>query len=63
MITLKGTYTEEMAGELQYVCWVFPYKGIFYNGIGELLEIKDGDVLMMLGQGTWFALYRRKEGK
>ena len=61
MITLKGIYTdEELAGELEYVCRAMPYKGKFYNGICEPLEVKDGDVLMMLGQGTWYALYRRK---
>ena len=61
MITLRGIYTdEELAGELEYVCRVIPYKGKFYNGISEPLKVVDGDVLMMLGQGTWYALYRRK---
>jgi len=61
MITLRGIYTdEELAGELEYVCRVIPYRGKFYTGTNEQLEVKDGDVLMMLGQGTWYALYRRK---
>jgi len=61
MITLRGIYTdEELAGELEYVCRVIPYRGKFYNGISEPLKVVDGDVLMMLGQGTWYALYRRK---
>ena len=65
MITLKGAYTDEegLAGELEYVCRAIPYEGKFYNGIGEPLSIRDGDVLMMLGQGTWYALYRRGGGK
>ena len=55
---LEGTYTEENL-TLNYVCRVIPYKGKYYDGIGGKVEIKDGDVLMMLGKGTWFALYRQ----
>lgn len=61
MITLKGTYTDEQfAGELEYVCRALPYGGKLFNGVGEELFIQDGDVLMQLGMGTWYALYRRK---
>lgn len=60
MITLHGTYTDDdrLAGDFEYVCRAIPYGGKYYNAVGEELEIRDGDVLMMLGNGTWFALYR-----
>ena len=62
MITLTGTYTDDegLAGELEYVCRAIRYGDEFFDGIGQRLEICDGDVLMMLGKGTWFALYRKK---
>jgi len=66
MIKLRGTYADDCNGplpekELHYVCRVLSYKGVYYNGVGQHLEIKDGDVLLMCGHGTWFALYRAKE--
>lgn len=63
MITLRGTYADDCNGPLpdrilQYVCRAFEYKGVYYNGIGEVLEVKDDDVLLVCGKGTWFALYK-----
>lgn len=63
MITLRGTYADYCNGPLpdrmlQYVCRVFLYDGVYYNGIGEVIDVKDGDVLLVCGKGTWFALYK-----
>jgi hypothetical protein len=60
MITLDGTYTEGLQ-ELEYVCRVIPYHGDYYDPIGRLMTIDHGDVLYMLGKGTWFALYQTHE--
>ena len=63
-MNITGTYAEK-EDELEYVCRVFSYghgRDIkWVNGVDEPIEIKDGDVLMMLGKGTWFALYRETQ--
>lgn len=63
MIALKGTYADHCNGKLpdrtlQYVCSIKLYKETYYNMVGEPVEVKDGDVLLICGKGTWFALYR-----
>lgn len=62
-MNIIGNYATE--DDLEYVCRVFLYghgRDIkWVNGIDEPVEIRDGDVLMMLGKGTWFALYRGKQ--
>lgn len=66
MITLRGTYADECNGilpdrTLKYVCRVIRYKDCYYDGIGEKVNVKDEDVLLVCGGGTWFALYRDTE--
>lgn len=60
MITLEGAYTNEHEGNLQYICRAILYRDTFYNPVNQVLDIKDGDVLMMLGKGTWYALYSKR---
>lgn len=66
MDKLSGTYTDNEI-EYVYVCRVFilgvdPRSGKVkvVNGIGEEVPLQDSDVLKLLGQETWFALYRDK---
>ena len=56
-VSLEGSYTEDNE-TLEYVCRVSVYKGKYYNGIGEQVEILHGDVLRKFS--NWFALYREK---
>ena len=62
MTNLSGTYAEEDEG-FEYVCRVFWWgegRNIkWFNGVNEPVEIRHGDVLKILGKGTWAALYRR----
>jgi len=63
MITLEGTYADGCNGpipdaSLRYVCRVFLSSDGFFDGVGNPVEVNDGDVLMLLGRGTWFALYQ-----
>ena len=60
MINLFGTYADTDQ-RLEYVCRVLPYKGDYYSCVNHKLTIEHGDVLYMLGEGTWFALYQTPE--
>lgn len=69
MITLHGTYADECNGQLldkklEYVCRVFSFgdrRNIkWYDAVGNIVDINDGDVLLQCGNGTWFALFRCK---
>ena len=60
MIKISGTYAEG-SQKLEYVCRVLTYKGNYYSCVNHPLTIEHGDVLMMLGKGTWFALYQTPE--
>ena len=66
MIKLKGTYAENDQ-EMEYLGRIFQWctgKGfshkasIWKDGLDKDVEVKHGDVLYVLGQGTWFAHYR-----
>ena len=61
-VKLTGTYADD-SRVLKYVCRAFYYDGVYFNGINEELEIKDGDALVPYGNGTWFALYQPSEGE
>lgn len=56
---LIGTYSDD--NELEYVCRVIPYNGNYYSPVNHKLNISHGDVLYMLGNGTWFALYQTSD--
>jgi len=65
MINVNGTYTELIDGtNYEYSTRVFWFSDgkttQWYNGINEPVEIGDYDLLMMLGNGTWFAHYKPK---
>lgn len=68
MITLNGEYADKCNGPLpdrvlKFACRVFiaehkaNRKPVYINGVGMVVEVSDGDALVSLGQGTWFALY------
>lgn len=68
MISLTGTYADECNGALpdrvlKYACRCFiaaakpNRKPIYIDGVGTVIEVSDGDALVPLGDGTWFALY------
>lgn len=59
MKTLSGTYAEDDR-KLEYVGRAFYYQGKWYDGSGNIELVEDGDVLLVCGKGTWFALYREK---
>jgi len=57
---LSGTYIDDDS-QLEYVCRVIPYKGKYFTPINQELHIQHGDMLYMLGKGTWFALYQTSD--
>ncbi|MEA3207677.1 MAG: hypothetical protein QOE70_734 [Chthoniobacter sp.] len=66
MITLSGTYAD-LDVRLHYVCRVFRLAdrtasvcvgASYVDGVGKPVAVRDGDVLLVCGSGTWFALYR-----
>jgi hypothetical protein len=66
MIKLHGSYTEE-GEEFTYAGRVFLHEGVYYNGIAEVIQIKNGDILRAFEvdkphggfHGPWFAHYRK----
>ena len=54
---LTGTYADKDV-TLEYVCRVILYRGQYRDGLGAPVEVKHGDALLMLGDGSWLALYR-----
>jgi hypothetical protein len=54
-IKIKGNYIDKDL-IMNYICNVYLYKGKYYNGLGEIVDIKDGDILRPFS--NWFALYQ-----
>ena len=56
MLTIEGAYADENK-KFKYECRVFWDGEKWVNGIDEPVDVKHGDVLYLLGLGTWFAWY------
>ena len=63
MNQLHGDYAQTDQN-YDYVGRVFPIKAKgktqYRDGLNQKVEVKDGDILKVAGNGTWFAHYQKR---